>query len=493
MFKDATTEEINSVLEQSWKAFHGYRKFSLKQRASFMRSIASEIENLGDELLTVANRETNLPDARLRTERARTIFQLNNYADACERGDWLEARIDTAIPDKNPPKPDLRKMLIPLGPVAVFGAANFPFAYSTAGGDTACAFAAGCPVIVKAHPAHAETSQMIANAILKAAEKEKMPAGIFAHVHGAGNEVGEAIIKHSLTKAVGFTGSFLGGKQLFDWANQRKEPIPVFAEMSSINPVFLLPEKLKQSPEEVAKLYASSITVGVGQFCTRPGLIIGIDNDDLRVFMHVLSNQIKKTEPGKMLHPGIFKNYVERRAAALSQQEVETIAVSEKEAIFNEGTPTLATATATAFINNPILHQEVFGPYSLAIRCKDVNEMTEVANHIEGQLTATLMGTENDIKAHDMLVEAVKNICGRFIVNGVPTGLEVCLSVHHGGPFPATTDARFTSVGADGIKRFARPICYQNWSNELLPDELKNENPLGIWRTVNNQLSREVI
>ena len=493
MFKDATIEEINLVLEQSWKSFHVYRKLSLKQRAGFMHSIAIEIENLGDELLAIANRETNLPDARLRNERTRTIFQLNNYADACERGDWLEARIDTAIPDRNPPKPDLRKMLIPLGPVAVFGAANFPFAYSTAGGDTACAFAAGCPVIVKAHPAHAETSELMAKAILKAADKEKMPQGIFAHVHGTGNEVGEAIVKHSLTKAVGFTGSFLGGKQLFDWANQRKQPIPVFAEMSSINPVFLLPEKLKQSPEEVAKLYASSITVGVGQFCTRPGLIIGIDDDDLRVFMHVLSNQIKKTEPGKMLHPGIFKNYVERRAAALSQEEVETIGVSEKEAIFNEGASTVATATATAFINNPILHQEVFGPYSLVIRCKDVNEMIDVANHAGGQLTATLMATENDIRTHDKLVEAVKNICGRFIVNGVPTGLEVCLSVHHGGPFPATTDSRFTSVGADGIKRFARPICYQNWSNELLPDELKNENPLGIWRTVNNQLSREMI
>jgi NADP-dependent aldehyde dehydrogenase len=493
MFRDATTEEVNSALEQSWHAFHAYRKRSLKQRASFMHSIANEIEKIGDELLATANRETNLPDTRLRNERTRTIFQLNNYADACERGDWLEARIDTATPDRNPPKPDLRKMLVPLGPVAVFGAANFPFAYSTAGGDTACAFAAGCPVIVKAHPAHAETSELMAQAIFKAANKEKMPEGIFAHVHGAGNEVGEAMVKHSFTKAVGFTGSFLGGKQLFDWANQRKQPIPVFAEMSSINPVFLLPEKLKKSPEEVAKLYASSITVGVGQFCTRPGLIIGIDNDDLRVFMHVLSNQIKKTEPGKMLHPGIFKNYVERRAAALSQEAVETVAVSEKEAIFNEGASTLATATAAAFINNPILHQEVFGPYSLVIRCRDVNEMTEVANHIEGQLTATLMATENDIRGHEVLIEAVKNICGRFIVNGVPTGLEVCLSVHHGGPFPATTDSRFTSVGADGIKRFARPVCYQNWPNELLPDELRNENPLGIWRTINNQLSREAI
>src|SRR6478752_5157651 len=276
MFKDATINEINEVMQQSWIAFHVYRKMSLKQRADFMRAIAIELEACGDELIQTAMRETNLPEARMRNERGRTIFQLNSYADACEKGEWLEARIDTAIPDKNPPKLDIRKMLVPLGPVVVFGSSNFPFAYSTAGGDTACAFAAGCPVIVKAHPAHARTSEMVANAILKAAENCNMPAGIFTHVHGAGNEVGEALVKPPPTKAVGITGSFLGGKQLFDWANQRKEPIPVFAEMSSINPVFLLPKKMKQETEEVAAVYANSITLGVGQFCTNPGLIIAL-------------------------------------------------------------------------------------------------------------------------------------------------------------------------------------------------------------------------
>ena len=491
MYNDSTIEEINAAMEKAWQAFLSYRKFSLKQRADFMYAIAKELENLGDELLQTAHEETHLPEARLRNEKARTIFQLNNYADACERGEWLEARIDTAIPDRNPPKPDLRKMLIPLGPVVVFGAANFPFAYSTAGGDTACAFAAGCPVIVKAHPAHAGTSEMVANAISKAAENSNMPAGIFAHIHGAGNEVGESLIRHPLTKAVGFTGSLLGGKQLFDWANQRKEPIPVFAEMSSINPVFLMPEKLKQSAADVAKLYAGSITLGVGQFCTNPGLIIGIDNDDLETFIQTVGQEIKKTSPGEMLHTGIFKNYVERRANALSQENVEIIATSEIEPLLNQGAATIASATAQAFINNPVLHQEVFGPYSIVIRCKDINEMIDVTKHIEGQLTATLMATENDIRDHNELVEFVKNICGRFILNGVPTGVEVCLSMHHGGPFPATTDSRFTSVGADGIKRFARPISYQNWSNELLPDELKNENPLGIWRTVNDQLRQD--
>jgi alpha-ketoglutaric semialdehyde dehydrogenase len=240
----------------------------------------------------------------------------------------------------------------------------------------------------------------------------------------------------------------------------------------------------------VAKLYAGSITLGVGQFCTNPGLIIGIDNGDLQTFIQTVGEEIKKIAPGEMLHTGIFKNYVERRANALSQDNVETIAASETEPLFNQGTPTIASASAQAFINNPILHQEVFGPYSIVIRCKSMDEMIDVAKHMEGQLTATLMATENDIRSHSDLIELVKNVCGRFILNGVPTGVEVCLSMQHGGPFPATTDSRFTSVGADGIKRFARPICYQNWLNELLPDELKNENPLGIWRTVNNELQK---
>jgi alpha-ketoglutaric semialdehyde dehydrogenase len=492
-YTDATIEEIDTVMQEAWTAFHIYRKLSLKQRAGFMRAIAKEIENIGDELLMVAGAETNLPEARLRNERTRTMFQLTSYADACESGDWLEARIDTAVPDRNPPKVDIRKMLVPLGPVVVFGASNFPFAYSTAGGDTACAFAAGCPVIVKAHPAHAQTSELVAGAILKAADKCSLPKGIFAHVHGAGNEVGEALIRHPLTKAVGFTGSFIGGKQLFDWANQRKEPIPVFAEMSSINPVFLLPEKLKIAAADVAKLYASSITLGVGQFCTNPGLIIGIEGDGLQDFISALAQEIKHSAPGTMLHAGIFKNYVERRANSLSQADVETVAVSEAETLFNQAAPTIASASGEAFLNNPILHQEVFGPYSLVIRCRDVIEMTEVVKKLEGQLTATLMATENDIHNNGELVEEVKNICGRFILNGVPTGVEVCLSMQHGGPFPATTDSRFTSVGADGIKRFARPIAYQGWPEELLPDELKNANPLGIWRTVNNQPTKEMI
>lgn len=493
MFTDATSEEINKAMKAAWDAFHEYRKMPLKARADFMRAIGRQLKDDEHELVQSAMKETNLPEARLKGELARTIFQLNQYGEAAESGEWLEARIDTAVPDKNPPKQDIRKMLVPLGPVVVFGASNFPFAYSTAGGDTACAFAAGCPVIVKAHPAHAETSEKVAAAILQAVNQQKMPKGIFAHIHGAGVEVGKALVMHEYTSAVGFTGSLAGGKQLFDWGNQRKVPIPVFSEMGSINPVFLLPGKLKNDSSEIATTYANSVTQGVGQFCTNPGLIIGIDSGDLQKFISVLGNEIETTVPAKMLHPGIAKAFDEKRDKALHQKNVTTIAVSTTPKKENEGTPTIATATGKDFLDNPVLHQEVFGPYSLVIRCKDINEMIEVAKHLEGQLTATLMATGDDVLSNEELVEAVKNICGRFILNGVPTGVEVCLSMQHGGPFPATTDSRFTSVGADGIKRFARPIAFQNWENKLLPDELKNENPLHIWRTVNNQLTKDKI
>ncbi len=493
MFADATSEEINKAMEYAWNAFHEYRKLPLQSRADFMRAIGEELKNREDELVQSAMKETNLPEARLKGELARTIFQLNQYGEAAAKGEWLEARIDTAIPDKKPPKPDIRKMLLPLGPVVVFGASNFPFAYSTAGGDTACAFAAGCPVIVKAHPAHAETSQKVASVILQVADKYSMPKGIFAHLHGAGVEVGKALVMHEHTKAVGFTGSLGGGKQLFDWGNQRKVPIPVFSEMGSVNPVFLLPEKLKESSKAIAEMYAGSITLGVGQFCTNPGLVIGVDNESLQNFIKVLGKEIEKVTPAKMLHPGIAKAFDEKRETALHQKNVTTVAVSNVPKNENEGTPTIATVTGKDFLANPVLHQEVFGPYSLVIRCADLGEMVQVAKHLEGQLTATVMGTENEITSQNELVEAIKDICGRLILNGVPTGVEVCLGMQHGGPFPATTDSRFTSVGADGIKRFARPVAFQNWPDSLLPDELKNANPLGIWRTVNNELTKDII
>jgi 2,5-dioxopentanoate dehydrogenase len=490
MFKDATVQEIEVIMQKAWKAFHEFRNCSLQQRADFMRAIATALEECGDALIQTAMQETNLPEARLRGERGRTIYQLNSYAAACEKGDWLEARIDTANPDKTPPKPDVRKMMVPLGPVIVFGASNFPFAYSTAGGDTATAFAAGCPVIVKAHPAHPQTSQIVADAIFKAASSCAMPEGVFAHVHGASFETGKALVTNHYTKAVGFTGSYIGGKQLFDWANQRKEPIPVFAEMGSVNPIFLLPEKMKTAAADLGKMVAGSITLGVGQFCTNPGLIIGLEGKELDAFINALGNEISKTAPGTMLHAGIFKNYRKKKDDALKQQGVERVAISDAKPELNQGSPTIATTSGENFLKNTLLHQEVFGPYSLVIRCKDMKEMVQVANNLEGQLTATLMATEKDITIHDKLVESIKNICGRLILNNVPTGVEVCLSMHHGGPFPSSTDARFTSVGADAIKRFVRPIAFQNWPDQLLPDALKSSNPLHIWRTVNDNLQQ---
>lgn len=493
MYNDATVEEVNEALQQSWNAFRQYRKKDLKERAAFLKLIAKELEAMSEKLILVANKETNLGEARLKVELKRTIFQLNSYADACSEGTWLDIRIDTAGTNRNPAKPDLRKMLVPLGPVVVFGASNFPFAYSTAGGDTACALAAGCSVIIKAHPAHAETSELVANAVKRASVTCNLPEGIFIHLHGASFETGKALVQHPLTKAVGFTGSFEGGKALFDIANGRKEPIPVFAEMGSVNPVFLLPEKLKQDTTAIATMYAASITQSAGQFCTNPGILVGIEDDSLNEFEKILGKEIEKVKPVKMLHPGIAKSFVQKREKALAEDLVTVAAVTEYGAGENESIPTLAEVPAKTFLQNHLLHKEVFGPFSLLVKCADMEELMQVANAIEGQLTCSLIATEDEMKVNGALIEVIKDKCGRFVVNGVPTGVEVALSMHHGGPYPATTDSRFTAVGADGIKRFARPVCFQNWSNELLPQELKDENSLKLWRTVNNELTREPI
>jgi 2,5-dioxopentanoate dehydrogenase len=493
MYKDATVEQVNEALQRSWSAFKEYRKLDLKQRASFLNSIAKEMQAIDSKLVSTANEETNLGELRLSGELKRTIFQLNSYADACAEGTWLDVRIDTADAGRNPPKPDLRKMLVPLGPVVVFGASNFPFAYSTAGGDTACALAAGCSVVIKAHPAHGGTSELVAEAVKNAAKKCGLPEDIFVHLHGAGFEIGKALVQHPLTKAVGFTGSFEGGKALFDLANQRKEPIPVFAEMGSVNPVFLMPEKLKLDAAAIAAMYASSITQSAGQFCTNPGILVGIEGDSLNEFERLLGQQIQKVKPTKMLHPGIAKSFIQKREKVLAEESVAVAAVSEFDPGENESIPTIATVPAKVFLKDPLLHQEVFGPFSLVVKCRNMSELIQVADAMEGQLTCSLMTTENEMKNNTDLLEILKDKCGRFVVNGVPTGVEVALSMHHGGPYPATTDGRYTSVGADGIKRFARPVCFQNWSNELLPSELKNENPLALWRTVNNELTKEAI
>ncbi len=488
-FKDATLQEVEAAVNEAHVAFLSYKNLSGKKRAEFLRAIADEIEALGDELVKTAMSETALPEARIVGERGRTTGHCRMFADYIEEGSWVEARIDTALPDRTPaPKPDIRKKLVPLGTVVVFGAANFPLAYSTAGGDTASALAAGCPVIVKAHPAHAKTSELVAGAIFKAMDKTGMPKGVFQHLHGASFEVGQALVNHPHTKAVGFTGSFAGGKALFDLANKRPVPIPVFAEMSSINPIILLPNSLQKNFEKTAATLAASMTLGVGQFCTNPGLILAVDNEALDQFIKHLSSKIKASLPAEMLHPGIANNYVKRMAETLAQKGVKLEGQADAESKVgdkNQGRPTVASAPASEFLSNPSLAEEVFGPFTLIIRCKDLNELNSVVSHTHGQLTATIIGEDEEIARHTNLTNVLVEKAGRLIINGVPTGVEVNPSQNHGGPFPATTDSRFTAVGTDAVKRFARPVAYQNFPDALLPDELKEGNPLKIWRMYN--------
>lgn len=486
--KDISQDGIHEVMERSWAAFLQFRNVGIKARASLLRFIASKLENSGDGLIGTAMRETNLPEARLKNERGRTVFQLRSYADACEQGFWLDARIDSAIPDRNPPRPDIRKMNIGLGPVIVFGASNFPFAYSTAGGDTASALAAGCTVVVKAHPAHPETSDQVAALVTEALVDAGLSQDIFLHIHGSSFDVGRGLVMHDRTKAVGFTGSFAGGKQLYDWAQQRTEPIPVFSEMGSVNPVFLLPGQLGASAALLAEQLAGSITLGVGQFCTNPGLIFGVEGAGMEDFVSDLSARISGTSCGKMLHAGISRAYQEKRNLALSQANVEVSGVAAVEPAELEGQPTIAVTSGDAFLSNPVLHKEVFGPYSLVVRCRDLDQLHEVAHEIEGQLTCSLMATEEDMIANHELVETISLKCGRMIMNGVPTGVDVCWGMQHGGPFPATTDSRFGSVGPDAIRRFVRPVCFQNFPDTLLPEELKAFNSLGIPRIENGKL-----
>jgi alpha-ketoglutaric semialdehyde dehydrogenase len=487
-FKDATPQQIDQALKEAQLAFLSYKNFSGKKKAAFLRSAADEIEALGQELVSKAMEETNLPEARIIGERGRTTGHLRMFAALVEEGSWVEARIDTAQPDRTPaPKPDLRKYNAALGPVVVFGAANFPLAYSTAGGDTASALAAGCPVIVKAHPAHGGTSELVAGAISKAAEKNGMPKGVFQHLHGAGFEVGRALVTHPLTRAVGFTGSLAGGKALFDAANARPVPIPVFAEMSSINPVILLPKTLKRDAVATASKLAGSITLGVGQFCTNPGLILAVEDEGLKAFMTALSAEIVKCAPAKMLHQGIADNYTKRLTATLGQKGLTVEGKSASEGGASEGRALVASTPAANFLKNPALAEEVFGPLSLVIRCADINELSTVVNHLHGQLTASVFADESELADHHGFLNVLKEKAGRLIINGVPTGVEVVPAMQHGGPYPSTTDSRFTSVGTDAIKRFVRPVSFQNFPDSLLPDELKAANPLGIWRYFNSE------
>ncbi|NJB70583.1 NADP-dependent aldehyde dehydrogenase [Saonia flava] len=493
-FYEASSEDINKAVAIAKEAFYTYKNISGAKKSEFLNAIADEILALGDELINTYTQESGLPEGRAIGERGRTMGQLRLFANLVAEGSWLEASIDTAQPKREPlPKADIRKMLIPMGPVVVFGASNFPLAFSTAGGDTASALASGCPVIVKSHPMHAGTGELVSSAIIKAAKKTGMPNGVFSNLNSSGIEVGVELTKHPDIKCVVFTGSFRGGKALFDIANSRPEPIPVFAEMGSINPVVLLPEALKSSSDSLAKNLAGSITLGAGQFCTNPGLVLSIKSKELTSFSKTLSELLQDMDASCMLHPNIKRTYEQNQNEITSQEHISVLTNSPGTTEINFVEPQLATVEGSVFLKNPTLHKEVFGPFSLIVQCIDEEELLKVVKCLEGQLTATLMADDNELSKYPELVNHLLEKVGRLIYNGMPTGVEVCPSMQHGGPYPSTTDSRFTSVGTGAIKRFVRPLSYQNWPHDLLPDELKNENPLEIYRIVNGEYSQGTI
>lgn len=494
MFFEANEKEIDNALKLAEKAFKEFQKTSGTSRALFLNTIADEIEALGDILIAAYCAETGLPEGRAKGERGRTMGQLRSFANLVQEGSWVKATIDTAIPERQPlPKVDIRKMMAPLGPVVVFGASNFPLAYSTAGGDTASALAAGCPVVVKSHPMHAATGELVAQAIINAAKKTNMPDGVFSNLNSSGIEVGKQLVNHPLTKAVGFTGSINGGRALFDMAANRKEPIPVFAEMGSVNPVIILPKALHSKGEDWAKTYAGSITLGTGQFCTNPGLLFALNDENLKSFTKVLSEELLKIDPSCMLHPAIESNYSRNKAVMLKQDGLSVLANFEAATKPNFAKQTVVKVSGEKFIKNPDLHQEVFGPFSMIVSCKDEEELIKAIESMEGQLTGTIISEDGEIDSSSVLVSTLQSKVGRLIFNGVPTGVEVCPSMQHGGPYPASTDSRFTAVGIHAIDRWVRPISFQNWPNHLLPDALNNENTLQIERLVNGKLTKEVL
>lgn len=488
-----TTLNHTDPVQIAAESFIEYRKKSAAEKAAFLEEISEQILALGQDLIVTACAESNLPEARITGERGRTIGQLKAFAAMLREGSWVEASIDTAIPDRAPiPKPDIRKMLVPIGPVVVFGASNFPLAFSTAGGDTASAFAAGCSVVVKEHPAHPKTSKLVAGAISKAIEITGMPAGIFQHVSG-GFEIGAQLVKHPQTAAVGFTGSTSGGRALFDMAASRQKPIPVFAEMGSINPVIILPQTLQQNTSTLASSYAASITLSVGQFCTNPGLLLCIDGQGTEEFKQALALEFSKQSNGKMLYGRVHEAYLESRQRVIGHASVTMLHYSAEQAGELEASPTLAHVSGADFLQEHFLHEEIFGPYALLVVCKDEAELLAVWRSVSGQLTTSIMGTGEDYVRYASLVDDAIQIAGRINFNMVPTGVEVCPSMVHGGPFPATTDARFTAVGLPAVKRWSRPVCFQNAPEHLLPTELRNTNEQKIWRLVNSEWTQRDI
>jgi len=484
--------EVDRAAALAAAAFDPYRNLPLEKRAAFLEAIADNIVAIGDELLARAHAETGLPLARLTGERARTVGQLRLFAKVVRDGHFLRATIDPAQPERQPlPRVDLRLAKVPLGPVAVFGASNFPLAFSVAGGDTASALAAGAPVIVKAHSAHLGTSELVGRAIQKAVKDQGLPEGVFSLLIGAGRKLGEALVAHPAIKAVGFTGSRQGGLALVKIANARPEPIPVYAEMSSVNPMFLLPGALAARAEAIGKAFADSLTMGAGQFCTNPGLVLAVDGPDLQRVVSAAGEALAGKAAQTMLTPGIHEAYRSGTAKVDAVAGVDKIAQGVPAGDQpNAAQAALYVTDAQRLLASPDLESEMFGPASIVIRAKDFDELLAVAEHVEGQLTVTLQIDEADHADARRLLPVLERKAGRILANGFPTGVEVCHAMVHGGPFPSTSNAMYTSVGATAIDRFLRPVSYQDLPDALLPEALKDGNPLGLWRLVDGALKQ---
>ena len=493
-YAEASAEEIARAVQLAAEAAAPFAAISGRERAAFLRRIAANIDAVAEPLVERAHAESGLSLPRLTGETARTTGQLRLFATLLEEGSWLRARIDTALPDRKPmARPALRSVLRPLGPVVVFGASNFPLAFSTAGGDTAAVLAAGCPVIVKAHPAHPATSEIVATAIQQAVADAGLPEGVFSLLYSAGNELGKTLVLHPAVQAVAFTGSQRGGRALMDLAASRPQPIPCFAEMSSVNPLFILPELLAADPEGFAQNLFASFTLGAGQFCTKPGLIFWTKLPGSDAFLAHLKKLVDEATPQPLLAPGIARAYEQLTVERATQSTRAAAAKPQGNAPFCHAEPQLFSTTLAEFEAQSKLAEEIFGPTTLLIECPDLASYVRAASGLEGQLTATLFGTEADLAAQPELIAVLATKAGRVIVNAFPTGVEVSSAMVHGGPYPAASDARFTSVGTRAIDRFVRPVCYQSLPDALLPAELQDANPLGILRLIDGTETRAAL
>ena len=492
LFYEGTSQDVDRAVALAEKAFDAYRATGNIKRGEFLETIATELLTLEGVLVDRAMQETGLPEARLVGELGRTVNQLKLFARLIKEGSYVEARIDRALPDRLPvPKPDLRQSLIALGPIAVFGASNFPLAFSVAGGDTASALAAGCPVVVKGHPAHPGTSELAGQAITKAVEKCDLPEGVFSLVQGSGFEVGASLVEHPRIKAVAFTGSLAGGRALFDLASSRPEPIPVYAEMGSVNPIFLLPQALQEHGDSLAKDFVESVTLGVGQFCTAPGLVFAIKGPSLQAFVQKAAELLSLKPPGVVLHAGIKENFQRGIKRLISIKGVVRVGDEDLQKAGCLVSPVLLQTDAKVLLENPGIGEEVFGPSAVVVACDSREEMMIAAQNLQGQLTATVHGKDLEVEDYAELFRGLERRVGRVLVGGFPTGVEVCDSMNHGGPYPASTDSRSTSVGTAAIKRFLRPVCYQNFPQTMLPETLKNKNEHNLWRRVDGTLTRD--